>query len=38
VSQHEPKPQVAEYFCLPVLLACIGVGSGLVAGLYWWLA
>ena len=33
----DPVPQSAEYFCLPVALACVMVGISLITGL-WWLA
>jgi hypothetical protein len=33
----DPTPKSAEYFCLPVALACVMVSVSLVAGL-WWLA
>ena len=35
MSQREPEPQGAEYFCLPVLLVCVAVGTGLLAGIWW---
>ena len=33
----DPTPKSAEYFCLPVALACLVTVTGLVAGI-WWLA
>jgi hypothetical protein len=33
----DPTPKSAEYFCLPVALACLMMGTSLVAGI-WWLA
>ena len=34
----DPTPKSAEYFCLPVALACVLVGTSLAGGLFWWLA
>jgi len=30
MNSREPEPKAAEYFCIPVLLAFIAVGVGVV--------
>ena len=35
MSNREAEPRAAEYFCLPMFLACVVLGGSLIAGLWW---